>query len=176
MPLAVLVSCYLEQKLHLRNAEKQHRVCDSVYTSCISGLSLSECIAALAAHCSSIHAKPCCACNGLIMVGKTVLEKGYIVLSEAFRLASPDVKYSAEHARRKFLQVPLVAIRIGNPARGQSSSVLMEMFSGMDYSQLGRLLNNLVLNTATKGVALEKSVVKVLLRFAQSDRERMCMP
>ena len=95
---------------------------------------------------------PCSVCEGLITVGKSVLENGYILLSEAFKLASPGVKYSAEHARRKLLQLPLVAIRIGNPVRGQAFSILIEMFSGVDYSRLGIILNSLVLNqTATKG-------------------------
>ena len=172
------MSCYVEQKnVQLRNAEKQHRVCDCVYVSRISGLSLSEYVAARAAHCSTNHARPCCSgCDGLLMVGKTVLEQGYCSLSEAFKLASQGVKYTAEHARRKFLQMPLVSIRIGDPSRGQSFSILMEMFPGMDYSKVGVILNGLSLGqSATRNVTLEKSIVKMLLNIAQSDRERMCL-
>ena len=135
-----------------------------------------EFVAALAAHCLSAHTMPCNACNGLVMVGRTILEKGYIVLSDAFKLASPGVKYSAENARKKFLQMPLVAIRIGNPMKGHSFSVLMEMCAGLDYSKLGIILNSLILTeAATKRGTLEKSVVKMLLNIAHSDRERMCL-
>ena len=155
------MACYLEQKYEqLRNAEKQRRICDTIYASCITGHSLSEYVTARAAHCAATHAKPCSVCDALITVGNTVLEKGYCVLSEAFNETSPSVKYKADHARRKFLQMPLVTIHIGDPARGQSFSILMEMFSGMDYSKMGIVLNGLALNqTAT---TLEKSVVKML--------------
>ena len=166
------MSCYLQEKQRVRNAKKE-RVCDCVYISCVSGLSLAEFISVLAVHCPTIHTQPCNACN---KIGRIVLEQGFTSLSEAFKLASPGVKYTAEHARRKFLQLPLVAIRIGNPERGDSFSVLMEMFPGMDYSKLGIILNSLVLtHTSTKGGHLEKSIVKMLLNIAQSDRERMCL-
>ena len=156
------MSCYLEQKyVRLRNAEKQRRVCDSVVMSCVTGLSLLEYITALDAHCLATHAKPCSVCNGLSMVGRSVLEEGYCILSEAFRLAPPRVKYTAEHARRKFLQMPLVAVRIGDPTRGQSFSSLMEMFPGIDYSKMGMILHSLTVSqTEPRGGKLEKSVVK----------------
>ena len=95
-----------------------------------------------------------------------MLEQGYTILSEAFKLASPGVKYTAEQARRKFLQL---AIRIGNPKRGDSFSVRMEMFPGMDYSKLGIILNSLVLltHTNTKGGKM--------LHSQKGNRERMCL-
>ena len=171
------MSRYLEQKyVQLRNAEKQHRVCASVYVSCVSDLSLSEYLAALRAHCTASHAKPCSMCNALFVVGKAVLEKGYCILFEAFRLASPKVKYTAERDKRKFIQMPLVAVHIGDPARGHAFSILMEMFPGIDYSKMGMIINGLTLNEAeSRGGMLEKSVVKILLGIAQSDRERMCI-
>lgn len=114
--------------------------------------------------------------NGLSMVGKSVLEEGYCILSEAFRLASPRVKYMAERARRKFLQMSLVAIRIGDPTRGQSFSIFMEMFPGINHSKMGMILHGLTVSqTEPRGGKLEKSVVKMLLGIAQSDRERMCI-
>ena len=150
------MSCYLEQK-YVHNAEKQCRVCDCVYVSLISGLSLSKYVAAQAAHCSANHARPCSGCDASIKVGKAVLKEGYCVLSEAFRLTSPGVKYTAEHARRKFLQMPLVSIRIGDPSKAQSFSILMEKFPGMDYSKLGIILNSLSLKQSkTTAVTLAK--------------------
>lgn len=91
-----------------------------------------------------------------VTLGKAVLEQGYCILAEAFKLASPGVKYTAEHARRKFLQMPLISIRIGDPSRGQSFSILMETFAGMDYSKVGLILNGLSLQqSSTTGVTLE---------------------
>ena len=167
----------MEQKyVHLRNAEKQHRVCSNVHVSCFTGLSLVEYITARAAHCSARHTSPCCVCGPLITVGKVILDKGYCILSKAFKQASPTVKYTAERARQKFLQMPLVAVRVGDPEKGHSFSILMEMLSGMDYSKIGLILNGFVLDqSATKGGILEKSVVKLLLSITESDRERKCL-
>ena len=60
--------------------------------------------------------------------------------------------------------------------KGQSFTVLMEKFADTNYSVIGAILNSLVLErTTTKGVALEKSVVKMLLSFTHSDQERKCL-
>lgn len=82
--------------------------------------------------------------------------------------------YTAERARNKLLQMPLVTIRIGDPNTGHSFTILMEKFSGTDYSKLGAILNGLV-SVPADGVSLRKSVVKMLLSIAQSDRERNCL-
>ena len=65
------------------------------------------------------------------------INQGYCTLSEALKLVSPTVKYTTEHARIKLLQMSLVSIRVGDPLKGQSFSILMEKFPGaglsMDY-------------------------------------------
>lgn len=63
--------------------------------------------------------------------------------SDALKQTSLTAKYSAEHARRRFLQMPLVSIRIGDPMKGHLFSILMETFSGMDYSKIGIILSHL---------------------------------
>ena len=70
--------------------------------------------------------------------------------------------------------MPLICIRIGEPQKGQSFSILMEKFPGTDYSKLGGIINGLVLTQCSAGNSgtLQKSVVKMLLSIAQSDRER----
>lgn len=149
---------------------------DCVVVSCVSGLSLLEYITAVGANCSANHAKPCSVCNSLVVVGQSVLNNGYCVLSDAFRLVSPLVKYTAEHAIRKFLQMLLVCVRIGDPTKGLSFSILMERFPGLDYSKIGMIFNGLTISsTEPRGSKLEKSVVKMLLSIAQSDHERMCL-
>ena len=160
--------------MHQRTKAKQHQVCKCVHVSSFSGLSLFEYTTARAAYCSARHASPC-VCHSLIEVGKVILDKGYCNLSDAFRRTSPTVKYSAEHARRKFLQMPLISVCIGDPAKGQSFSILMEKISGMDYSKIGIILNGFVPESANKGGSLEKCVVKMLLRMTKSDRERKCL-
>ena len=110
----------------------------------------------------------------MLKVANVILQQGYCTLSEAFKLVSPMVRYTAEHARRRLLQMPLICIRIGEPQKGQSFSILMEKFPGTDYSKLGGIINGLVLTQCSAGNSgtLQKSVVKMLLSIAQSDRER----
>ena len=147
-----------------------------MYVSCVSCLSLSEYITALTAYCSSRHAQPCSTCKGLVAIGKAILDNVYFTLSETFKIVSPGVAYTAKRARRKLLQMPLVAARIGNPAKGKLYSILMEKFSGIDYSKMGVILNGLTLHpTAPNGNTLDKSVVKLLLGIAESDREWTCL-
>ena len=52
--------------------------------------------------------------------------------------------YSAECARRKFLQMPLSSVRIGKPCNGKSFSVLLESFPGIQNFKISHLLNGLV--------------------------------
>ena len=89
-------------------------------------------------------------------------------------MVSPEVKYTAEHARRK---LPIISVRIGDPKKGNSLIILMEKFYGTNYPKLGAILNGLVsLNpTSSDGGKLQKSVVNMLLSIAQSDRERKCL-
>ena len=62
-----------------------------------------------------------------------MLEHGYCMLSNAFGTITTDVVYTAKHARRLLLQMPLVVVHVGNPKQGCSFSILMEKFPGTDY-------------------------------------------
>ena len=150
-------------------------MCDTVYVSLFSGLSLSEYAKALVTHCSYVHAQPCQKCEHFLQVAKIVLEQGYCSLSKAFNMAAPGIKYDANRARSLLLQMPLVSVRIGNPAKGYSFSILMEKYPGTDYAKMGTILNGLTATQSPTGTSLEKSTVKMLLSIAKSDRERECM-
>ena len=84
------------------------------------------------------------------------------------------VTYTADRAR-SVLQMPLVSVRIGNPTKGHSFSILMEKYHGTDYAKMGTILNGLANTLTPKGTSLEKSMVKILLSITQSDRERECV-
>ena len=134
---------YLEQRKRCLSNPVQQKICETVHVSLISGLSLSEYIEARAMHCRQSHAFQCLRCQNFLKVARTVLEHGYCTLSNAFGIIITDVVYTAEHAHRLLLQMPLVAIRIGNPEQGCSFSILMEKFSGTDYSKIGAIINGL---------------------------------
>ena len=94
-----LVIVYVEQRQRQLCNLSEQRVCDSVYVSLVSGLSLSEYVEARSAYCSSAHANPCSKCERLLQVATIILEQNYCSLAQAFRVAAPGRKYTAEFAR-----------------------------------------------------------------------------
>ena len=51
----------------------------------------------------------------------------------------------------------------------------MEKFTETDYAIVGGIINGLLSVQCYKGNSLQKSVVKMLLSIAKSDRERKCL-
>ena len=143
--------------------------------SLVSELSLTEYIAARKEHCCCAHLQPCSKCQRLLQVGSTVLEEGYCLLSSAFRKAFPNMKYRTEPARRLLLQMPLVAVRIGNHSLGNSYTVLLENQQGVNYARMSVVLEGLATTVVKTPVGIDKKCVKVLLALARSDRERECL-
>ena len=76
-------------------------------------LTLEEYIRARSLVCIRNHKKPCNECDGLIRVASEIREKGFLKLSEVFKLCSPQVKYKPVEARRKLLQIPLAVVGMG---------------------------------------------------------------
>ena len=167
----------MQQKARCLCDTKQQKVCDTVYVSLFSGLSLVEYAIARQENCTKVHVTPCDTCNRFLSVIQIILEQGYCLLSNAFGIVAPGKTYSAGRARDVLLQLPLVSVRIGRPESGRSFSILMEKYPQTDYSKIGAILNGLA--TAflpkEKTATLEKSMVKMLLSIAQSDRERECV-
>ena len=174
-PIVELVETYLEQKKKCLGNQLEQNICETVHISLFSGLSLSEYLEARSLHCQNSHTYQCFKCERFIKVAEKILEDGYCSLSDAFRMVAPDVTYTAEHARRLLLQMPLVAIRIGDPKKGCSFIILMEKFPGTDYSKMANILAGLANSSMPHTFSLEKPVVKMLLSIAESDRERECL-
>ena len=142
-----------------------------MYISLVSNLSLSEYVKAMNAHCSSMHPLSCKKCEYLTGVANIILQENFCHISETFKMVSPDTKYTAMIARRVLLQLPLVSIRVGKPSNGNSFTVLMEKFQGMDYSKLASIVNSPT-ESEIKEVSLQKSTIKMILSIAKSDSER----
>ncbi len=155
-----------------------HKAADGIYVSQNTTLTLPEYISARYEHCASTHAQPCTTCTALLKVAEEIIRNGYCLLSSAFSTVSlPTVMYTAERARRKLLQMPLVTVCIGNPTAGTSFTVVIERVPGVDYAKITRLIHGVLGHvkpqTVTSG--LDKVCVKLLLSLAQSDRERQCL-
>ena len=167
--------------LYITNCRKglcdnyQQKVSDTVYVSLLN-MPLSTYVQACRAYCVCYHKSPCVSCEAMLRVATSVLSRGYLSLSYAFSIVSPGVKYTAEKARRKLLQMPLIAICVGSPASGKSFTLLLERFHGVDYSKISLVLQGMVSSFKDQNhLILEKACVKMLVSLAQTDRERECI-
>ena len=121
-----LVYVYLEQNNNC-TLSCPKKVCDGVHVSLVSDLYISQCASALIAHCSSLHASPYIKCSGLLKYIELVYEQDFCILSEAFKLTSAGVKYTAEHAKTELFQITLVTIRLCDPNKGSPYHPIAKM-------------------------------------------------
>ena len=151
------------------------QVSSDVSVSRVSNLSLAEYVLALPAYCVAKHREGCSECSSLLQVAKTILENGFVKLSDAHRSAFPSVSYHSHSAKRKFLKMPLAALRVGLPKSGYAEVFLFERFAGVNYHQFLQLLNRFHSENHATKVALSKDMLRDLLQLACSDRERECI-
>ena len=113
-----LISVYKEQCTRkLCNPCKQKKA-DNVYISLFRGLSLREYVAARSNNCQSYHMQPCSECKAFLSVASRILEEGFCMLSEGFKLAFPKQVYKSDIAMQRFLQMPLTSIRVASEWKG----------------------------------------------------------
>lgn len=123
--------------------------------------------------CEQEHDQPCEDCPPLLHAAKMILMQDHIYsLCDIFKTSFPGVAYTADNAKRKLLQLPLVTMRLGEPSFGKSKLVVMEKFPQLNYQRLQKVLEETWLNSCQQSVTISKPEVAQLLRFAQSDRER----
>ena len=94
----------------------QHNLSDfnvinsNIYISKIKDFTLKEYYSARRYICSHTHNQ--CTCDSMLQVAETVLTEGIVSMSEIFKKAFPDVTYHPRNAKRRLLQMPLVAVRV----------------------------------------------------------------
>ena len=140
-------------------------------------ISLSEFASCLPQYCTMKHTSSTCTClvcPPLLNVAGMILEAGYVLLSEAFRSAFPEVTYHSHSVKHRLLQLPLVALRVGNPDSGFSEVYLFEHFPNVNYQQFLRLLNTFQ-EKSKKKMLMSKEQLKRILSIATSPRERECI-
>ena len=169
-PSSELVDKYINE---CRRWSDIRKVSDGVYISHID-MSLSDYMQAQKLVCSIRHISKQCHCAHMQQVGGIILNEGFIHLRQAFNMVSSDVSYTAERARRELLQIPVVSVRVGNPEKGMSFTILLEHCLGVDYSRMGLIINRMDVPSSPSH-NLEKSCVQMLLNMAQSDRDRQCI-
>ena len=146
---------------------------NDTHISIFIGLSLSEYVNTRKYVCNIQHDQPCKVCCSMTQVAQTVLDEGFLKLKAAFTMISPDVSYTAMHARRKLLQMPLVTLGIGDPKKGNYSIYVVEKQCTVQYKVLKSLLNNWInCQDEQSPLNLRKETVNSLLKLAESDAER----
>ena len=149
------------------------KVCDGVFVSQVSGLSLVDYVTRQSVLCNTMHTQPCTYCPPLLKVANIIVREGTCLLSRGFSITSPGIKYDTEKARRKSLVMPLVTIRMGDPNSGAASTLLIELIPGVNYQNIHNILNTMESPCSAK--RLDKTTVQDLLSLATSDRERECI-
>lgn len=175
--LAELMDMYTD---HLTNTPNKYTcISDTICVSKLSNMSLNEYITAASEYCRIKHTSPCKRCSPLITSARIIQDRGICELSHVFREAFPTVTYTSQAAKQRLLQIPVAAIRCGNPASGKSKVFLMEVIpggsdiyqKGIDFYLQGTQQAQLNIGTPS----MTKDDLKNLLCLAQSDGERECI-
>ena len=80
-----------------------------LHVSSIDNISLKDYVLAHRTLCAQ-NPPTCTECNynSLLMVARSIMDNGYVIMSDAFRISFPAIKYTAEVTHWKFLQMFLV--------------------------------------------------------------------
>jgi hypothetical protein len=135
-----------------------------LYASKIHGLTLGQYCLARRYLCSAQHNQ--CDCNSMIQAAEIVLKHGIVSMATVFKTVFPNVTYHAVNAKRRLLQIPLVAIRIWGEL------YLMEKVDGLNYPIITGFIAN---QKQKREVGMIKSELKQLLTIATTEKERECM-
>ena len=147
-------------------------IADGIWISRIADLSLEEFIEACIENCSIYHRNNCAKCSRLVNAAHVILQCGICSLSYVFRTVFPDINYTPKQARCRLLQLPLAAIRIGEPSSGCSDIKVMELLPDLDYRKFKKFIGLFIQQSGTTKPSMTKDCFRLLLSFAQSRRER----
>lgn len=107
----------------------------------------------------------------MIAAAEKVLLEGVCSLSSVYRSAFPNLVYQPTQAKRRLLQMPLAAVRLGEPSTGYAEVQLMEFIPGVDYIKIFHFLRGCPSKLSGCTPSISKQELSSLLRLAQSDRE-----
>ena len=165
-PISELLRIYNQYiNLPLSNYEQ---LSENISLSRLNQLTLEEYCQVREAYCSFNHS--CCSeCPLMLKAAAIVLKAGICTLqSETF----PRVTYHAGNAKRRLLQMPLVANKVKNLTTQRSEIHVTELIKGVDYLKFSHFLNASATSRENSKPTFSKADLKQLLILAQSDRER----
>ena len=134
-----------------------------------TALSLKEYSFALTLYCQKYHDTFNVCCK-LVVAANFVLENGMVRLSKLFRIAFPESHYHTISAKQLLLQIPIVAMTVGNPSNGFSEVYAIEYVHGFDWVMLQSVLSSFIYNQSP---SMTKTDLQQVVKLAQGDRERL---
>ena len=137
-------------------------------------MSLTEYKYVIPKYCEQHH-HDCNRCTKLLSAANLILTNGIMRLSEVFRSSFPSTTYHSLYAKQVLLQMPLVTLRLGEPASGLSEIHIMEYFPNVNYSQFIHILSRFHQSSTRTDIGMSKHELKEILKLACSDRERECI-
>eukprot|EP00128_Syssomonas_multiformis_P006212 Colp12_sorted_trinity150504_noHs@4615 len=78
-----------------------------------------------------------CDCAGMLAIAGEIQDNGFAMMAPSYKLAFPDHTYSAEKAKNRVLQMPLVALIVGRKVK---QYMLLPLRGDVDYSLLHAML------------------------------------
>lgn len=154
-------------EIYIRNKKKSlgnnQIINTNLYSSIFEGLSLTEYCRVVEYYCNLYHSITC-DCR---KAAQFVLNEFIVPLSKVFREVFPSVTYNSMKARRRLLQMPLVAMNV------EGNLFLMEKMDRFDYSQLISFMTTRLSTSKNKGISKEE--MKSLFLISQNARERECI-
>ena len=162
-PIDSLLQTFIQNK-HLSGSNYK-RLSSKISISNFNKLSLFDYCTARREYCTIYHPPQCFLCPAMIKVANLVIEAGVCSLHSVFKAAFPSVTYHTMNAKRKLLQMPLVAFQ------GNKEVFLMELVEGVDYLKVVHFINVcMVSNTGSK--SMSKLELNKLLLSARTDKEK----
>lgn len=169
-PLSELVDIYIH--FQSQALSEYDTVSGDIFVSRFQGLNLTEYCAAREYYCTENHCYTTCTnCKSMIQAAQMILKGGIVAMAVVFKEAFPTVTYLSVNAKRRLLQMPVVAIRIKGVKKGQNELYLMEKIEGLNYGQLASFLSENA-QKMMKKQGITKEELKQLLTITQSERER----
>ena len=136
-PVNTLLHIYMQNRT--LSLSEYVKLSDKVSVSIFDKLSLKEYCIARNHYCLLHHSPPCHECSAMIQAATSVLDAGICSLQQVFKSCFPSVTYHTVNAKRRLLQMPLVAIQI--ESEKCTEVVLTELVEGIDYLKLVHFLN-----------------------------------
>jgi hypothetical protein len=142
-PISELLNIYKQQS-HL-SLSTCISLSDRVVVSKFNGLSLSEYCKARQRYCDLHHSLYYCReCTCMIKTVAFILKSNVCSLQTVFKHAFPDVTYHTLHAKRRVLQILVVAIKLQCQCPGNKSEVAVtELIGGIEYLQMYHFIETL---------------------------------